>query len=80
MNLFKAWGFLPLLVELEKTACPHKYRMDLIFPLFFSQKRLPWSPDATRRTAGVKTSCETTPVGDMAVLTEGLLVREWWSL
>ena len=37
-------------------------------------------PGLLVRTAGVKTSCETTPVGDMAVLTEGLLVREWWSL
>jgi len=36
--LFKAWGFLPLLVELEKAACPYKYRKDLIFPLFFKEK------------------------------------------
>ncbi|MFM7864065.1 MAG: hypothetical protein ACKPHU_07615, partial [Planctomycetaceae bacterium] len=44
VNLFKAWGFLPLLVELEKSACPHKYRMDLIFPLFFFTEKPAWVP------------------------------------
>ena len=28
VNLFKARGFLPSSVELEKAACPHKYRKD----------------------------------------------------
>jgi hypothetical protein len=33
VNLFKAWGVLPLLVELETAACPHKYRKDFFLPL-----------------------------------------------
>jgi hypothetical protein len=35
---------LPLLVELEKSACPHKYRMDLISPLFFFTEKPAWVP------------------------------------
>jgi hypothetical protein len=40
VHLFKAWGFLPLLVELEKAACPHKYRMGIFVGFWRRESRV----------------------------------------
>ncbi|MFM8726690.1 MAG: hypothetical protein ACKON9_16375, partial [Planctomycetaceae bacterium] len=38
MNSFKAWGVLPLLLELEKAACPHKYTKNHFCQLVLSDR------------------------------------------